>query len=193
MDVFISWLGAARVPRFDLEDTIEAILGEEGELTGGGSGDIGENIDIEIFDDADAGRLLARIAAAVSADVPANASYCAADEDERHLLRELLPGYVHPPDRLLAAAEGIRGGLSRAFAASPGGHPPFTCHSGMVDGTTVITNLVGRIEVEEVRGRVRRWSAGDAAFMIEEPLRLAGATAWEAHYNGVPIVRVPLA
>ncbi|MBB6552463.1 hypothetical protein [Nonomuraea rubra] len=144
MDVFISWLGAARVSRFDLEDTIEDVLGEEG-------------------------------------------------EDERHLLRELLPGYVHPPDRLLAAAEGIRGGLSRAFAASPGGHPPFTCHSGMVDGTTVITNLVGRIEVEEVRGRVRRWSAGDAAFMIEEPLRLAGATAWEAHYNGVPIVRVPLA
>ncbi|UBU17270.1 hypothetical protein [Nonomuraea gerenzanensis] len=202
MDVFLSWLGGARVPRLDLEDTIEEILGSRGEVTGGGSGEIGEHIDIEIFTagaaaaspeaaGADAEGLLARIAAALAGAVPANASYCVAGDDGRHLLRELLPGYEQPSEQLRAAADGICAGFDQALKAASDGHPPFACHSGMVDGTTVITHLVGRLAVAEARERVRTWADGAATTLIRQPLNLVGATAWEAHYNGVPIVRIP--
>ncbi|GAA2209216.1 hypothetical protein GCM10009850_046740 [Nonomuraea monospora] len=102
----------------------------------------------------------------------------------------MLPGYAPPPAELQAAAEGIGGGLNRALAAA--GHPSLRCALSLVDGTTVVTHLVGRLDTEEARGRVGSWAAGDAAFMITAPLKLVGATAWEAHYNGAPIVRLPV-
>lgn len=36
MELFIYWFGDARVSGADLEDTIDDVLNEEGEVTGGG-------------------------------------------------------------------------------------------------------------------------------------------------------------
>ncbi|WP_344478110.1 hypothetical protein [Nonomuraea monospora] len=41
MDVCISWFGGTRAPRDELEDTVEELLGGEGEVTGSGSGRVG--------------------------------------------------------------------------------------------------------------------------------------------------------
>ncbi|MFB4283203.1 hypothetical protein ACBJ59_48430 [Nonomuraea sp. MTCD27] len=110
----------------------------------------------------DVERLMGQVARAVSADLPAYVCYQHADDEEQHLLRELLPEHPRAPEHLRAAGEGIRSGLNSALeAAAPGGRLPFRCAASMVDGATVISQLVG-------------------------------ATAWEAHYNGVPVLRVPV-
>jgi hypothetical protein len=62
----------------------------------------------------------------------------------------------------------------------------------MVDGTTVITHLAGRIPIAVACERLEMWANGTSSAMIKQPLRLVGATAWEAHYNGVPVLHVPL-
>ncbi|GAA2209217.1 hypothetical protein GCM10009850_046750 [Nonomuraea monospora] len=41
VDVCISWFGGTRAPRDELEDTVEELLGGEGEVTGSGSGRVG--------------------------------------------------------------------------------------------------------------------------------------------------------
>ncbi|WP_326632624.1 hypothetical protein OIE67_46475 [Nonomuraea fuscirosea] len=192
MELFIYWFGDARVSGADLEDTIDDVLNEEGEVTGGGRGDTGGNIDVEIFDDANVERLMAEIASAVSADLPANAYYHFAYDEEQHLLRELLPNQPEVPKHLRAAARGICSGLNSALKAASDGDMPFKCASSMVDGTTVISNLIGRLSVEDARERFERWTVGSTALMLVQSLKLAGATAWEAHYNGVPIVRMPM-
>ncbi|MEV4170486.1 hypothetical protein [Nonomuraea sp. NPDC049709] len=193
MELYIYWFGHAHASRYDVEDTIDEVLAGKGQVTGGGSGDTGGNIDIEIDDDADVERLMGQVARAVSADLPAYACYQHADDEEQHLLRELLPEHPRAPEHLRAAGEGIRSGLNSALeAAAPGGRLPFRCAASMVDGATVISQLVGRLSVEDARERLGRWAAGEASFMIRKPLELVGATAWEAHYNGVPVLRVPV-
>ncbi|MEV4365385.1 hypothetical protein [Nonomuraea sp. NPDC049625] len=195
VEVFISWLGGAQVGKADIEDLIEDILGDQGEVTGGGEGDTGGNIDIEIFEDADAERLVSEIVKAISGHLPKNAYYVFADDEERHLLREQLPGAAQVPMQLQAASDGICGGLNRALDAAArarGETMPFKCAFGMVEGTTVISQLVGRLPVETVRERLESWVNGEASAMIRQPLGLVGATAWEAHYNGAAILRVPI-
>ncbi|MFI6497915.1 hypothetical protein [Nonomuraea typhae] len=195
MEVFISWLGDACASNADIEDLIEGVLGEQGEVTGGGEGDTGGNIDIEIFEDGDADRLMSEIVQAISDHVPKNASYVFADDEERHLLRDQLPGASRVPVQLQAAGEGVCGGLNGALGAAArarGETMPFTCVFGMVEGTTVISQLAGRLPVQVVRERLESWVSGEAAAMIKQPLGLVGATAWEAHYNGLPLLRVPI-
>jgi hypothetical protein len=193
MEIFLYWLGEAHVAGRDvIEDAIEEALGDKGEVTGGGSGDTGGNIDIEIFDEADVEPLMSEIAMAVSGDLPENAYYRLEYDEERRLLRELLPGFTAPPEPLRWASAGICSGLNRALA-DHGGGIPFECRFGMVDGTAVISQLVGRLPVETVRERLERWAAGEASTLIGQSLALVGATAWEAHYNGVVVLRVPIA
>jgi hypothetical protein len=195
VEVFISWLGDARTSEADIEDLIEDILGEQGEVTGGGEGDTGGNIDIEIFEDADTERLMSEIVLAISDHLPKNASYVFTDDEERHLLRDQLPGAPSVPMQLQAASEGICGGLNRALDAAARARNetmPFKCAYGMVEGTTVISQLVGRLPVQTVRERLESWVNGEASAMIRQPLGLVGATAWEAHYNGSPVLRVPI-
>ncbi|MEV4807822.1 hypothetical protein AB0K18_48200 [Nonomuraea sp. NPDC049421] len=195
MEVFISWLGDANASRADIEDLIEDILGEQGEVTGGGEGDTGGNTDLEIFEDADTDRLMSEIVQAISDHLPMNASYVLADDEERHLLRDQLPGAPQVPMHLQAASEGICGGLNRALEAAArarGEAMPFKCLYGMVVGTTVVSQLAGRLPVQTVRERLESWVNGEAGAMIKQPLDLVGATAWEAHYNGSPLLRVPI-
>jgi hypothetical protein len=97
--------------------------------------------------------------------------------------------------QLQAAVDGICGGLNSALAAAAdarGETMPFTCSYGMVEGTTVISQLVGRLPVDTVQERLGSWVNGPAAAMINQSLGLVGATAWEAHYNGTPVLRVPI-
>lgn len=49
MDVFIYFPPGLEVPRDEIEDAIEACLGARGEVTGGGGGTQGSNVDIELF------------------------------------------------------------------------------------------------------------------------------------------------
>ena len=50
MDIFIYYNIKLEVDRDIIEDQIDDFLGEKGEVTGGGSGISGGNIDIEIYD-----------------------------------------------------------------------------------------------------------------------------------------------
>ena len=50
MDIFIYYNMKLEVDRDIIEDQIDDFLGEKGEVTGGGSGISGGNIDIEIYD-----------------------------------------------------------------------------------------------------------------------------------------------
>jgi len=50
MDIFIYYNIKLEVDRYIIEDQIDDFLGEKGEVTGGGSGISGGNIDIEIYD-----------------------------------------------------------------------------------------------------------------------------------------------
>ncbi|MGI5289110.1 hypothetical protein ACQEVF_38005 [Nonomuraea polychroma] len=195
MEVFIYWLGDAWTSRADIEDAIEEVLGDQGEVTGTGAGDTGGNVDIEIFDDADTERLMSEIVQAISDGLPKNAYYVFADDEERHLLCEHVPGAAQVPMQLQAAGDGICCGLNSALEAAAdacGETMPFKCSYGMVDGTTVISQLVGRLPAETVRERLESWVNGPASAMIKQPLGLVGATAWEAHYNGIPVLRVPI-
>lgn len=53
MDVFIYFDRPLPLPRGVIEDAVDEALGERGEVTGAGGGARGDNIDIEIYDDAD--------------------------------------------------------------------------------------------------------------------------------------------
>ncbi|MBF8192495.1 hypothetical protein ITP53_43815 [Nonomuraea sp. K274] len=88
MELFIYWFGDAWVSRADVEDTIDEVLDGEGEVTGGGTGDTGGNIDIEIFDDANVERLMVEVAKTVSTDLPANAFYRLAYDKDQHQWQE---------------------------------------------------------------------------------------------------------
>ena len=50
VDVLIYAKPGFSLPRDQLEDLIEAFLGGKGEVTGGGAGRDGANIDVEVFD-----------------------------------------------------------------------------------------------------------------------------------------------
>jgi len=58
MDVFIYFSPRLTIPRDEIEDALQEHLGNRGEITGGGSGQRGANIDIEIFDDESGPELL---------------------------------------------------------------------------------------------------------------------------------------
>ena len=58
MDVFIYFTPRLATPREEIEDALQEHLGNRGEITGGGSGKRGANIDIEIFDDQRGAELL---------------------------------------------------------------------------------------------------------------------------------------
>lgn len=51
MDVYIFIPPPLPVPRDEIEQAIEEALDDDGEVTGGGSGESGANIDVELFDD----------------------------------------------------------------------------------------------------------------------------------------------
>ncbi len=51
MDVFIYFPPNCGVERDELEDVIDSVLGDRGEVTGGGAGPQGSNLDVEIFED----------------------------------------------------------------------------------------------------------------------------------------------
>lgn len=61
MDLFIYLPGEYEVSRDEIEELIEAELGDWGEVTGGGSGGFGQTIDIEIFDDEIASDVMSEI------------------------------------------------------------------------------------------------------------------------------------
>ena len=52
MDIFI-YFSQLSVPRDVVEDALQDCLGDRGEVTGGGLGNRGANIDIEVFSDQD--------------------------------------------------------------------------------------------------------------------------------------------
>lgn len=51
MDLYIYLPRKYEVSRDEIENLLEAVLDDSGEVTGGGRGAFGQNIDIEIFDD----------------------------------------------------------------------------------------------------------------------------------------------
>ncbi len=53
MDIFIYASPGFGRPRDEIEDAIENFLGPNGEVTGGGAGTSGANIDIEIHEDSE--------------------------------------------------------------------------------------------------------------------------------------------
>ena len=58
MDVFVYSSPRLAVPRDEIEDARQEHLGNRGEITGGGSGHRGANIDVEVFDDESSAELL---------------------------------------------------------------------------------------------------------------------------------------
>lgn len=180
MEVFIYWHGPSGVPRDEIEDVIEDVLGDRGEVTGAGSGMSGSNVDLEIFDDAGADQLLAEVVSAIRHSVPDSAYYHFAYDETQHFIHE----FPDVPMELQAASDGICAGFNAAG--------PFRCAFNFVQGTTVVSHLVGRIPEEDARRFLREWASGPAAAMIKQPLGLVGATAWEARYNGVPVLVVPI-
>ena len=62
-DVFIYSSFPLRDARQGLEDDLDDMLGDAGEVTGGGSGGAGWNIDVEILVEAEANSLVSQIAA----------------------------------------------------------------------------------------------------------------------------------
>lgn len=53
MEIFVYFGVGLDVPRDEIEEAIDEVLASRGEVTGGGSGNSGTNIDIEIFDNND--------------------------------------------------------------------------------------------------------------------------------------------
>lgn len=53
MYIFVYFYSQLIIPRDEIEDAIDNCLGNRGEVTGGGSGDAGSNIDIELYCDED--------------------------------------------------------------------------------------------------------------------------------------------
>jgi hypothetical protein len=51
MDVFIYFPLGLEIPRDEIEDAIQDCLGERGEVTGGGAGARGSNLDLELFEE----------------------------------------------------------------------------------------------------------------------------------------------
>jgi hypothetical protein len=49
MNIFIYSFSKLTTPRDVVEEMLEQVLGEEGEVTGGGGGTTGSNIDIEVY------------------------------------------------------------------------------------------------------------------------------------------------
>ena len=74
MDVFIYATPGFGHPKDQIEDALDDMLGALGEVTGGGSGESGVNIDIEIYDDQiTSDEVLTKIRALLqSFDVPQN-------------------------------------------------------------------------------------------------------------------------
>jgi hypothetical protein len=58
MDVFIYFAPDIDVEKDVIEDALDDAIGELGEVTGGGSGEKGMNIDLDVEDDADPGELV---------------------------------------------------------------------------------------------------------------------------------------
>ena len=73
MDVFIYFPPSSGVERDALEDALDDLLGDRGEVTGGGSGVTGSNLDVEIHED-DPGIVDEIVAALVAEGVPAGTS-----------------------------------------------------------------------------------------------------------------------
>lgn len=53
MNIFLYFHSSLNFPRSEIEEVLEECLADRGEITGGGSGVRGSNIDIEIFNDED--------------------------------------------------------------------------------------------------------------------------------------------
>ena len=51
MQMFIYFYSKLGTPRDEIEDLLQEYLGQSGEVTGGGAGQTGSNIDLEIFED----------------------------------------------------------------------------------------------------------------------------------------------
>jgi hypothetical protein len=51
VDIFIYFSVRLKTPRDVIEDALQRCLGDRGEVTGGGIGDRGANIDIEVLDE----------------------------------------------------------------------------------------------------------------------------------------------
>jgi hypothetical protein len=63
VDVYIS--GSLPLEREDIEDALTSVLGDDGEIVGGGSGLSMVNVDIEVFESGQSGDALKRIALAL--------------------------------------------------------------------------------------------------------------------------------
>ena len=50
MQIYIYFPSPLPQPRSEIEDDLDEMLGDDGEVTGGGAGTTGANIDIEIFE-----------------------------------------------------------------------------------------------------------------------------------------------
>jgi hypothetical protein len=78
----------------DLEDVIDDVLGERGETTGGGWGNRGGNVDVELYDDADWERTLGELVGPlIEEGVPLDAWFTLPDlpDAPRRTLLSLLP------------------------------------------------------------------------------------------------------
>ncbi|WP_037285164.1 hypothetical protein [Saccharibacillus sacchari] len=51
MDIFIYVGGGSAVSKDEIEDALDAMLQDRGEVSGGGVGSTGFNVDIEVFED----------------------------------------------------------------------------------------------------------------------------------------------
>lgn len=65
MDIFIYFQPNSELALDEVEDEIEEALGDDGEVTGTGTGETGSNIDVEILGDGDEAKYLELIRTAL--------------------------------------------------------------------------------------------------------------------------------
>jgi len=66
MDVFIYFPAGIDVEKDVIEDTLDEAIGERGEVTGGGIGEMGMNIDLDVEDDVTPEEILTVIRGALA-------------------------------------------------------------------------------------------------------------------------------
>lgn len=92
MDVFL-YFPEADLALDELEEIVERVVAEDGEVTGSGIGQTGGNLDIEIWGAVDFQAVLRTLAEEfVAVGVPGEAEFHLVDEDRRVTLTSLVGG-----------------------------------------------------------------------------------------------------
>ena len=90
MDLFVYFPPNLGIDRDYVEESIQSVLGDIGEVTGGGAGQSGSNVDIEVFQDIDIDRAIALVSKLlISINAPGETLIVRGDTKQARLLRDL--------------------------------------------------------------------------------------------------------